>query len=214
MPRSYNRAVLDSGVAAFVRGALPPPPARVLEVGAGAGELAAALRALGYDVVAIDPAASDSDVLPVPLVELDAAAGSFDAAVAVVSLHHVDPLGASCHRLGALVRPGGALVVDEFDVERYDERAARWWLEHHPHEHDPAEMIAGLREHIHPLRLVRAALAPWFALGEPVPGPYLHRWDLPPGLRGAEEELIAAGELPATGARLVGVRRPAASAGA
>jgi len=47
----------DAGVAAFVRGALPPPPARVLEVGAGSGELAAALREAGYDVVAIDPAA-------------------------------------------------------------------------------------------------------------------------------------------------------------
>jgi SAM-dependent methyltransferase len=188
----------------------------VLEVGAGAGELAAALGALGYDVVAIDPAATDAGVLAVALHELDAPAASFDAAVAVVSLHHVSPLAASCDRLGALVRPGGALVVDEFDVERFDARAARWWLEHseREHEHGSAEMIAGLREHLHPLRLVRQALAPWYALGEPVPGPYLHRWDLPAGLRGAEEELIAAGELPATGARLVGVRRPAASGGA
>jgi SAM-dependent methyltransferase len=212
--RSYNRPVLDLGVAAFVRGALPPPPARVLEVGAGAGELAAALRGLGYDVVAIDPAATDSGVLAVALRELDAPAASFDAAVAVVSLHHVSPLGESCARLGALVRPGGALVVDEFDVERFDERAARWWIEQRAAEHEPGEMIAGLREHLHPVRLLRQALAPWFALGEPVRGPYLHRWDLPPGLRGAEEELIAAGELPATGARLVGVRRPAASGGA
>jgi SAM-dependent methyltransferase len=206
--------VLAVDVLAFVCASLPAPPARVLEVGAGDGELAGALRGLGYDVLAIDPASEAAGVLPVALHELSEADASFDAAVAVLSLHHVDPLAESCRRLATLLRPGGPLVIDEFDVERYDERAARWWLEHHPHEHDPAEMIAGLREHIHPLRLVRAALAPWFALGEPVPGPYLHRWDLPPGLRGAEEELIAAGELPATGARLVGVRRPAASAGA
>jgi hypothetical protein len=32
---------------------------------------------------------------------------------------------------------------------------------------------------------------------------------VPPGLREPEEELIAAGELPATGARLVGRRRVA-----
>lgn len=42
--------------------------------------------------------------------------GSFAAAVAIVSLHHVDPLEQSCRRLGELVEPGGTLVVDEFDV--------------------------------------------------------------------------------------------------
>ena len=48
-----------------------------------------------------------------------------------------------------------------------------------------------------------------FALGEPVPGPYLHRWNLEPGLRDDEERLIAAGSPPATGARFVGRRHPA-----
>ena len=41
----------------------------------------------------------------------------------------------------------------------------------------------------------------------PVPGPYLHRWNLETGLRDVEERLIAAGRLPALGARLVGERR-------
>jgi precorrin-6B methylase 2 len=40
---------------AFIRANLPQPPARVLEVGAGSGELACALRADAYDVLAIDP---------------------------------------------------------------------------------------------------------------------------------------------------------------
>jgi hypothetical protein len=35
----------------------------------------------------------------------------------------------------------------------------------------------------------------------------LHRWGLGPELRALEERLIAAGELPATGARLVAMRR-------
>jgi hypothetical protein len=39
-------------------GALPPPPARVLMGGAGTGREAGALSALGYDVVAFDPARS------------------------------------------------------------------------------------------------------------------------------------------------------------
>src|SRR3712207_9593084 len=39
---------------AFVRAVLPPAPARVLEVGCGGGELAAALADGGYTVVALD----------------------------------------------------------------------------------------------------------------------------------------------------------------
>jgi SAM-dependent methyltransferase len=202
--------VLDEGVLAFVSGALPAPPARVLEVGAGDGELAAALVERGYDVVAIDPASDGPPVEPVPLHELDAPDASFDAAVAVVSLHHVEPLAESCRRLAEVVRAGGPLVVDEFDVERYDGRAARWWLKRraesgHDHDREPRELVADLRAHLHSLDRIREALDPWFALAPPVRVPYLHRWHLPPGLLGEEERLIAAGELPATGARLVGM---------
>jgi hypothetical protein len=40
-----------------------------------------------------------------------------------------------------------------------------------------------------------------------VRGPYLYRWKLGPELRAGEEAAIAAGEIPAPGARLVGLRR-------
>lgn len=193
-------------VIAFVRAALPAAPARVLEVGAGDGELAAALVAAGYDVVAIDPDSPAPEVRAVALHELDEL--PFDAAVAVLSLHHVEPLHESVRRLADLVRPGGVLVVDEFDVDRLDERAARWWLRHSGEAIEPHELVAGSREHMHSLALLRETLGRWFELGEPVRGAYLYRWKLPPGLRESEEELIAAGELPAIGARLVGVRRP------
>jgi 2-polyprenyl-3-methyl-5-hydroxy-6-metoxy-1,4-benzoquinol methylase len=99
-------AVVAPDVLAFVRAALPPAPARVLEIGAGSGELAAALRAGGHDVTAIDPAAEDgTGVERAALIEVR---GSFDAALAVVSLHHVEPLEASCAHLATLVRPGAA----------------------------------------------------------------------------------------------------------
>jgi len=201
-------------VIAYVRAALPPPPARVLEIGAGDGSLAAALASAGYDVLAIDPASETEAVRSVPLLELAEPEASFDAAVAVVSLHHVEPLQESFDHLAAVVRPGGVLAIDEVDFDRFDERAARWWLDRADRDDDPAEMVAAVRGHMHSLARLREALAPHFALGEPVRGPYLHRWNLPDGLRDAEEALIAAGDLPATGARLVGVRRPAATAGA
>ena len=46
-------------VHAFVCASLPRGPGRVLEIGAGDGALAAALREAGYDVTAIDPGADD-----------------------------------------------------------------------------------------------------------------------------------------------------------
>jgi SAM-dependent methyltransferase len=207
--------VPDDAVLAFVRAGLPPPPARVLEVGAGDGSLAAALREAGHDVLAIDPREDVAPgVEPVPLLELEAPDGSFDAAVAIVSLHHVDPLAESCERLAAAVRPGGVLVIDEFDVGAFDERAAAWQMRQraaagldHPHEHEHGSWSTDLRAHMHPVEKIRAALEPSFAVGEPVRGPYLYRWDLDPALRAVEERLVARGELPATGARLIGIRR-------
>jgi SAM-dependent methyltransferase len=202
--------MLFSAVTSFVRAALPAPPARVLEIGAGDGALAAVLAEAGYDVVAIDPSPEGAGVREMVLLEVDEPDGSFDAAVAVVSLHHVEPLEPSLRRLGALLRPGGLLVVDEIDVKRFDERAAAWLIEHRGpvHEHyAPDGLVAEMRGHLHSLERIRAGLAGAFALGEPVRGAYLYRWGLPPGLRDPEEELVAAGRLPAVGARLVGTRR-------
>lgn len=189
-----------------MRSGLPAAPARVVEVGAGEGALAAALRADGYDVVAIDPAPGGPGVREVALLDLDD--GVFDAAVAVVSLHHLEPLEASCRRLAEVVRPGGALVVDELDVERIDERAAGWLLARLGiDDRTPADVVAEMRHHCHPLPRVLAALREGFELEPLVRRPYLHRWARAPEQRGAEEALIAAGELPVVGARVVGVRR-------
>jgi SAM-dependent methyltransferase len=197
---------------AFVRANLPEPPARVLEVGAGAGDLARALRAGGYDVLAIDPKSDSDEVRAVALADLDEPAGSFAAAVAVVSLHHVDPLEDSCRRLGELVEPGGTLLVDEFDVSAFDVREASWWLEQRaalgePQAKTAEELVEEHRDHLHPLEQILAALEPDFELGLPIRGPWLHRWNLGESLSAVEKEAIARGRLHAVGARLVGRRR-------
>jgi 2-polyprenyl-3-methyl-5-hydroxy-6-metoxy-1,4-benzoquinol methylase len=197
---------------AFVRANLPEPPARVLEVGAGDGRLGRALRAAGYDVLAIDPRSEQDDVRAIALADLDEPAGSFAAGVAIVSLHHVDPLEASCRRLAEVIGPGGTLVVDEFDIGRFDVTAAAWWLEQcrafgEPQTHTAEELVEDHRSHLHPLERIIAALEPYFDLGPPVRGPWLHRWKLDESVRSVEEEAIARGTLGATGARLVCRRR-------
>jgi SAM-dependent methyltransferase len=197
---------------AFVRANLPDPPARMLEIGAGKGDLARSLRSAGYDVLAIDPGSESDDVRAVALADLDETPGSFAAAVAVVSLHHVDPLNESCRRLGELVATGGTLVVDEFDVAAFDVGAAEWWLEQRRalgerQEETAEELVEEHLHHLHPLELILTALEPHFELGPPVRGAWLHRWNLGDSFRAIEDEAIACGDLRATGARLVGYRR-------
>jgi SAM-dependent methyltransferase len=196
---------------AFVKAALPAPPARVLEIGAGKGEVAAALSDAGYAMTAVDPAAEPGGIVtPCSLLETD---GSYDAAVAVVSLHHVEPLVQSCAHLATLLGAGAPLVIDELDIDRYDERAVQWWLSQRralgfaEHDHQPSDILEHMRDHIHSLDAVRAALRPHFELGRPIPGPYLHRWELHPSLYEVEVELIVEDRLPAVGARLIAVRK-------
>jgi SAM-dependent methyltransferase len=211
--------MLDSELLAWVRAELPDPPARVLEVGAGEGELAAALRGDGYEVLAIDPGSDANGVERLALAELEPPPDGFDAAVAVVSLHHVEPLAGSLAALARALRPRSRLLVDEFDSDEFDERAAAWLIErreddgqegHHGHEthDDPAELVANVRAHVHSVATIRTELsAAGFELEAAVAGAYLHRWDLPPGHAAGELGAIEAGDLPAVGRRFAAIRR-------
>ena len=202
----------DVEVNAFVRANLPDPPCRVLEVGAGEGELAAALAGVGYAVTAIDPDPRGDNVQAIALGDLDGSAGPFAAAVAMRSLHHVHPLEPSLERLAGVMEPGGRLVIDEMDVAAFDRRAAEWWLRKQAARGNSSgktadEIVDEHRAHLHPLDAILEALTAWFSFGIPIRGPWLHRWDLGPEYRVEEEALIASGELPAMGARLVAIRR-------
>jgi len=211
---AYSALMADLAVAAFARANLPPPPCPVLEVGAGEGELAVALTDAGYAVTAIDPEPRGDNVRPIALGDLDPATGPFAGAVAIRSLHHVHPLDASLERLAQVLEPGARLLVDEMDVAAFDLRAADWWLRQQAaqgREFDKSanDLVEEHRAHLHPLDVILEALARWFTFGTPVCGPWLYRWELGPAYQADEEALIASGELPAMGSRIVAIRQPA-----
>ena len=90
----------------FLRAQLPQPPARVLEVGCGQGELTTALAVEGYDVLGIDPLAPPGDRFRrVRLEDIGPEDGPFDAVVAAHVFHHVRDLDHALDRVVALLRP-------------------------------------------------------------------------------------------------------------
>lgn len=112
----------------FLREQLPPPPARVLDVGCGQGELTTALAAAGYDAIGIDPNAPQGGRFRrIRLEDVDPAEdGPFDAVVASLSLHHIRDLDQALDRVAALLAPGGVLVADEFGWDLADDATFEW----------------------------------------------------------------------------------------
>ncbi len=111
----------------FVRGALPRPPARVLEIGCGTlGGHVPALRRDGYDAVGIDPEAPEEADYHRVEFERYEVGSPVDAVVASVSLHHVDDLGVVLDKVSKALVPDGTVVVIEMAWELFDEDTARW----------------------------------------------------------------------------------------
>lgn len=213
-----------------MRGHLPPPPARVLEVGCGSsGKLALALAAAGWNVTAIDPEAPEgAPFVRTTLEAFEPPDGEpFDAAVAVLSLHHLEDLAAGVEKLRSLLRPGGALVVDEFAKENLvSSEEALGWLYHQRLSlmyagRDPGGDAGGLpsgdtleswssrvserTSGIHRGREVLAALEERFARRCLSYGPFLYRMGLDDALEPMERSLVEEGGLKPAGLRWVGV---------
>jgi SAM-dependent methyltransferase len=194
-------------VTAWIRSELPPPGARVLEVGCGDGELARALDAAGYDMLAIDPHAPRGEIFERTTIEQLEDRGRFDAVVASRSLHHVDDLDVA---LARIVRLAPRFVLDEFAWDRLDEATARWYEEQRARSADPPPPASEWRSrhaHLWGFEALRAALGRHFVERTFVLVPYLHRYLHLPELEAPEAELIAAGEIQALAFRYVGEPR-------
>ena len=136
----------------------------MLEVGCGEGELARALSAAGYDVVAIDPEAPEGDIFRRTTIEAFAEPGAFDAVVASMSLHHLHDLGVALDKLVRLLR--GPLIVNELAWDRLEPMTPEWEEEHeglHGYGVMRAELDARFEEQFFEWR-------PYPVDGEEVPG--------------------------------------------
>lgn len=196
----------------FVLRHLPPPPARVLEVGCGdEGGLVPDLADCGYDVVGVDPRApADDRYLRSEFQEVaDAlAAEPWDAVIAARVLHHVDSLDDG---VALLVQFAPLLLVDEFapdliigDVQTWYEKrrptagnvqapeSIDEWRHRHPDLHAHDVLLGALRRHYEERELV------WV--------PYFHRWLRSSAVEAEERVAITIGVIPAVGWRWAGGR--------
>jgi 2-polyprenyl-3-methyl-5-hydroxy-6-metoxy-1,4-benzoquinol methylase len=119
-------------VEGFVLDQIGNPPARVLEVGCGKGDLAYALVGAGYSVTAIDPRAREVPIFRRVGIEEFSELGPFDHVVAILSLHHVEEIGGALDKIVSLLRAGGTLVVVEFAWVLIHVATAEWALAHLP----------------------------------------------------------------------------------
>jgi SAM-dependent methyltransferase len=188
----------------LARRELLPPPTRVLEVGCGSGDLAQALAADGYDVVAVDPKAPAGPIFRQTTIEELGDEGPFDGAVASLSLHHLHDLDVALERVRSLLRPGAPFVVREFGWDLVDEPTARW-------DYRRRGLAGGLAEwraehdELHGFDVLLAGLDAHFRRRSFEQGPYLSEYE--PGEGQAEEErrLIESGEIRAIGFVYVGL---------
>lgn len=224
--RRASSAVTSFGVVSltdFVLSHLPPTPAAVLEVGCGQGELALAVAAAGYDVVAVDPGAPAGAIFRrVRLEELEPGA-RFDAVVASRSFHHMSALDDNLARVAEMLAGGGPFILDEFGWDRLDDDTAAWYegqrrvlLAAGAEPEGPA--AAEWKNHhagfgVHGFDALLEAVERRFEARSYEETPYLWRY-----LGGAtslalEETLIATGTIRPLGFRFVGIPKRASALG-
>ncbi len=111
------------------------PDGRLLDIGSGAGQYVAALRALGWRAFGLEPAGAPPAVLgraeDPPL-----AAGAFDVVTFWHSLEHTSSPARVLAQARRLLRPGGALLLEVPNYASFQARVCgRTWLHLDPPRH-------------------------------------------------------------------------------
>jgi Methyltransferase domain len=197
----------------FALSQLPPPPARVLEVGCGEdGGITPALAAAGYEVLGIDPHAPAGALFRATTLE-ELGESAYDAVVAERVFHHINPLGDA---LDKVARLAPLLLLEEFAWDRIDEPTRDWYEGQHRilvaagREPNGPPDLSAWREHfddLHPsgtlLREVRARFEEQLYEERP----YLYRWLAGPATEALESALLDARAIEPIGYRWLGVKR-------
>jgi len=200
----------------FLRAHLPAPPARVLEVGCGSGELTTALAVAGYEVLGIDPLAPQGERFRRLKLEDLEEEHTWDAVVAARSLHPIRDLDDALDKVVRLLVPGGVLVVEELGWDLADDATLDWlWGQRRAIAaagggEAPAS-LEDLRaeweaEHVgvHGYVSLRAELAERFEEVASEPAPVLHRLLGGVASEVLEQALVDAGAIRALGFRYAG----------
>jgi len=195
-------------LASFALAVLPPPPARVLEVGCGAGDLARALDGAGLKVLAIDPEGPEGPIFSRTTLEELEQTEPYDAAVARYSLHHIENLNSALDKIASLLLPRGRLVIEEFGWDRFDRGTAEWYGREQGTSSVDSVLAEWRSEHegLHGYEAMRLALDARFSEQLFEWRPYLYRCLERDELEANEREAISEGQIQAVGFRYVGLR--------
>lgn len=94
-----------------------PRGARVLDMGAGAGETLRLLRTLGYDAEGVDLVPRSADVTRGDFLRLPFPEGSFDAVISQCAFFVSGDVPGALREARRLLRPGGLLLLSDVFFE-------------------------------------------------------------------------------------------------
>jgi SAM-dependent methyltransferase len=136
---------------------LAPPPARLLDAGAGRGRFVAAARSAGYDAFGIEPSARGAalaagHVAPARIEDASIESGSLDVVTLWHVLEHLEDPGSALDRIREWLRPRGGLVIGVPNLASLQARIGgeRWYhldVPRHRVHYTPKGVEALLRSH-------------------------------------------------------------------
>lgn len=111
----------------WIRSALPPRPAVVVELGCGSlGGFVPRLDQAGYEALGVDPQAPAGAAFDRVEFERSRLPAPVDAVVACTSLHHVGNPAGVVEKIAQHLHRDGVVIVVEWDWQSFDEATAQW----------------------------------------------------------------------------------------